>query len=150
MRRPSSGDLSAALAGLALYAPAVLGLKIFFDRDVNNYWRPQIEWALKTLAAGQSIVGVTMNDVHAMNAAHAKEQHAVTPQEALALLRQNSAAAAAAIRALSDQELAQAAPVSLYADAPLTCQFVLEDHAVRHSYHHLARLRSTLAEQARG
>ena len=60
------------------------------------------------------------------------------------LLRQNSAAAAAAIRALSDEQLAKAAPVSLYADAPLTCQFVLEDHAVRHSYHHLARMRRAL------
>ena len=34
--------------------------------------------------------------------------------------------------------------VSLYADAPLTCQFLLEDHAVRHSYHHLARIRAAL------
>jgi hypothetical protein len=33
--------------------------------------------------------------------------------------------------------------VSLYDDAELTCQFMLEDHAVRHSYHHLARLRRT-------
>ena len=35
-------------------------------------------------------------------------------------------------------------PVSLNADAPLTCQFMLEDHAVRHSYHHLARIRAAL------
>jgi hypothetical protein len=40
--------------------------------------------------------------------------------------------------------LDRAAPVSLYADAPLTCQFVLEDHAVRHSYHHLARIRAAV------
>jgi hypothetical protein len=26
----------------------------------------------------------------------------------------------------------------------LTCQFMLEDHAVRHSYHHLARIRLAL------
>ena len=58
--------------------------------------------------------------------------------------RQNSAAAAAAIRALSDEELDRAAPVSLNADAPLTCQFMLEDHAVRHSYHHLMKIRQTL------
>ena len=63
---------------------------------------------------------------------------------ALELLRRNSALAAAAIRALSDDQLSQAAPVSLYSDAPLTCQFVLEDHAVRHSYHHLARIRKAL------
>jgi hypothetical protein len=98
----------------------------------------------RTLAAGNAVVGVTMEDVHAMNAAHAIENAAVTKEAALELLRRNSAAAAAAIRALSDEELDQAAPVSLNADAPLSCQFLLEDHAVRHSYHHLARIRRAL------
>jgi hypothetical protein len=98
----------------------------------------------QTLAAGKPVEGVTMENVHEMNAGHAREHAAVTKETALELLRRNSAAAAAAIRALSDQELAQAAPVSLYSDAPLTCQFVLEDHAVRHSYHHLARIREAL------
>jgi hypothetical protein len=56
----------------------------------------------------------------------------------------NSAAAADAIRELSDEQLDRAAPVSLNAEAPLTCQFMLEDHAVRHSFHHLAILRATL------
>ena len=64
--------------------------------------------------------------------------------ETLELLRKNSAAAAKAIRELSDEDLDQAVAVSLYSDATVTCQFVLEDHAVRHSYHHLARLRSAL------
>jgi hypothetical protein len=64
--------------------------------------------------------------------------------ETIDLLRKNSAEAAAAIRALTDDAISQAAPVSLYSDAPLTCQFVLEDHAVRHSYHHLARIRAAL------
>jgi hypothetical protein len=45
---------------------------------------------------------------------------------------------------LSDAELDSAAPLSLNADAPLTCQFMLEDHAVRHSYHHLAKIRAAL------
>ena len=79
-----------------------------------------------------------------MNAGHAKEHDAVTKDAAVGLLRKNSAAAAAAIRALSDGELDHASPASLYADAPITCQFMLEDHAVRHSYHHLARLRAAL------
>ena len=87
---------------------------------------------------------MTWDAVHQMNADHAREHAAVTKEAALDLLRVNSAAAAAAIRALSDEELAQAAPVSLYSDAPLTCQFMLEDHAVRHSYHHFARIRGTL------
>ena len=95
----------------------------------------------QTVAGGKPVTGVTMADIDAMNAQHAAEHAAVTRQAALELLRANSAAAVAAIRTLSDEQLAQAAPVSLYGDAPLTCQFVLEDHAVRHSYHHLTRLR---------
>lgn len=96
------------------------------------------------VAGGNPVTGVTMDDVHAMNATHAAEHAAVTKAAALDLLHANSKAAAAAIRALSDEQLRRAAPVSLYADAPLTCQFVLEDHAVRHSYHHLARLQRTV------
>jgi hypothetical protein len=98
----------------------------------------------QTLAGGKPVIGVTWDDVHKMNAGHAEEHNAVTKEAALDLLRRNSAAAAAAVRALSDEELARAAPVSLYGDAPLTCQFMLEDHAVRHSFHHLARLRAAL------
>src|SRR6185503_1970137 len=101
----------------------------------------------QTLADGKPVVGVTMDDVHAMNAAHAIENSAVTREAAIELLRQNSATAAAAIRALGDAELDRAAPASLYAEAPITCQFMLEDHAVRHSYHHLARLRAALKKQ---
>ena len=98
----------------------------------------------QTLAAGTPVTGVTMDNVHAMNAAHAKEYDAVTKEAALDLLRRNSAAAAAAIRALSDEELDRAAVASLYSNAPVTCQFMLEDHAVRHSYHHLASIQRTL------
>ena len=98
----------------------------------------------QTVAAGKAIMGVTMDDVAEMNARHAREHGAVTKEAALDLLRRNSAAAEEAIRALRDQELDQAATVSLYAEAVLTCQFVLEDHAVRHSLHHLARVRAAL------
>ena len=98
----------------------------------------------QTLAEGRAITGVTPTDVDEMNAAHAREHDGISKDVALQLLRKNSAAAAAAIRALSDEELDRAAPASLYGGAPLTCQFVLEDHAVRHSYHHLARIRASL------
>jgi len=99
----------------------------------------------QALASGQPIAGVTWDGIHAMNRDHATENGAVTKEAALALLEANSAAAAAAIRALSDAELDRAAHVSLNSDAPLTGQFFLEDHAVRHSYHHLARIRAALA-----
>jgi hypothetical protein len=98
----------------------------------------------QVLATGQPITDVTWDAVAHVNAHHAMENDGATKEAALELLARNSAAAADAIRALSDVELAQAAPVSLYGDAPLTCQFFLEDHAVRHSYHHLARIRKAL------
>jgi hypothetical protein len=98
----------------------------------------------QTLAGGEPVTGVTWDAVDEMNAEHAREHDAVTKAAALDLLRRNSTAAAAAIRALRDEELDQAAPVSLDSDAPLTCQFMLEDHAIRHSYHHLARIRGAL------
>jgi hypothetical protein len=98
----------------------------------------------RTLAAGKPIEGVTLRDIHAMNVSHAKANAAVTRDEAVALLRKNSRLAALAIRALSDEELDRALPASLYGHAPVTCQFVLEDHAVRHSYHHLARIQAVL------
>jgi len=94
-------------------------------------------------AAGQAI-DVTWDAVHGINGKHATDFDGVTKAEALDLLRRNSEAAAAAIRALTDAQLDTAVTVALNAGAPLTCQFVLEDHAVRHSYHHLARLRRAL------
>jgi hypothetical protein len=103
----------------------------------------EIELA-QVLAKGQAIAGVSWDDVHAMNAKHAQDNDAVTRQQAIELLRTNSAQAAAAIRAFTDAQLETAATNSLYADAPLTCQHMLEDHAVRHCYHHLAKIRAAV------
>jgi hypothetical protein len=115
---------------------------------VASMYPLEIELA-RTLAAGKPITGVTWAAVDELNANHAAANAAVTIEAAIELLRRNSAAAAAAIRTLGDAELDRAAPVSLNDDAPLTCQFFLEDHAVRHSYHHLARIRAALAARAR-
>jgi hypothetical protein len=98
----------------------------------------------QALAGGNPVTGLTSAKVDEINAGHAAENDGVTKQAALDLLLRNSAAAAAAIRALSDEQLVQAAPVSLYSDAPLTCQFFVEDHALRHSYHHFAGIRAAL------
>ncbi len=100
----------------------------------------------QTIVSGKPVVGLTMDNVHEINAAHARDNDAVTKQAALDLLRENSAMAAAAIRAMSDDDLDRAVTNSMYADAPLTTQLMLEDHAVRHSYHHLAKLRATVGK----
>jgi hypothetical protein len=47
-------------------------------------------------------------------------------------LRRNSREAAAAVRAFTDDELDWAAPFSLSFGAPVTAQFVIEDHV--HKY----------------
>jgi hypothetical protein len=97
------------------------------------------------LAAHQPITGVTSETVDTINRDHAVANDRVSKEDALTLLASNSSAAAAAIRGFSDEELDRAAAVSLNSDAPLTCQFFLEDHAVRHSYHHLAHIRAALS-----
>ena len=109
---------------------------------VGSMYPLEIQLA-QLLAAGQPVEGVTMADVNNINAAHARD-HAGTKEEAINHVLRNSTAAAAAIRALSDEQLDRAAPASLYFDAPVTCQFMLEDHAVRHSYHHLGKIRGAL------
>ena len=104
----------------------------------------------QTIARGSAVTGVTWPVVHGINATHATDNDDVAKRDALAMLQRNSEAAAAAIRAFDDLALDSAAPVSLYDDAPLTCQFVLEDHAVRHSYHHLSLLRQALRDALGG
>jgi hypothetical protein len=110
---------------------------------VGNMYPLEIQIA-QTLAKGDPIAGVTWDDVHQVNARHAKDFDKVTKEEALHFLEIQSAAAAEAIRQLTDEQLDKAAAVSLNADAPLTTQFILEDHAVRHSYHHLEKIRGAL------
>ena len=114
---------------------------------VANIYPLEIELAQK-LAAGGAITDVTWDNVHALNAGHARDNDKATKEETLALLRTNAKAAAAAIRAMSDDALDLVAPNSLYGGAPLTCQFMLEDHAVRHSFHHLAKIRAALGREA--
>ena len=98
----------------------------------------------QTLASGKPIAGVTWAAVAEMNAKHAKDNAAITKGAALEHLKRNSKAAADAVRKLTDEELDRAAPVSLNGDAPLTAQFFVEDHALRHSFHHLAKMRATV------
>ena len=110
---------------------------------VASVYPIEIELA-QALASGKRIEGVTMDAVHQMNAKHARENATVDKQVTLDLLRKNSQVAAKAVRNLTDTELDGAAEVSLYGNAPLTAQFFIEDHALRHSFHHLAQIRATL------
>jgi hypothetical protein len=84
--------------------------------------------AARAIAAGHAVTDVMWEDIAKINAQHAQEQAEVTKADALALLRRNSREAADAVRALTDDELDRAAPFSLSFGAPMTAQFVIEDH----------------------
>ena len=96
------------------------------------------------MAAGKPIEGVTWDVIADMNAKHALDHGTATKEEAVALLLKNGKAAADAVRGFTDAQLDSAVKVSLNGDAPLTAQFFIEDHALRHSWHHLAKIRKAL------
>jgi hypothetical protein len=98
----------------------------------------------RAIAGGNAVTDVTWEVVAGVNAGHAKEHAKVTKAEAVALLRKNARAAAEAVLAFTDAQLDQAAPFSLSYGAPVTAQFVIEDHPVRHSWHHAHRIRKAV------
>jgi len=98
----------------------------------------------RAIASGKAVTDVTWEAVAELNGKHAQENAEVTKAAAVELLRRNSREAAAAVRAFTEDELDEAAPFSLSFGAPVTAQFVIEDHALRHSWHHLARIRKVL------
>ena len=110
---------------------------------VASMYPIEIEVA-RSIADGKAVEGVTWEDVAGINAKHSVDFAKVTKAEALEFLRENSSEAAAAVREFTDAELDTAAGFSLSFDAPMTAQFVIEDHALRHAWHHLARIKSAL------
>jgi hypothetical protein len=110
---------------------------------VASVYPIEIDFA-RAIASGKAVTDVTWDVVAELNGKHTQENADVTKAAAVELLRRNSCEAAAAVRGFTDDELDQAAPFSLSFGAPVTAQFVIEDHALRHSWHHLARLRKAL------
>jgi len=98
----------------------------------------------RTIASGKAVTDVSWEVVAGINAQHAEKHAEVTKNATLDLLRRNAREAADAVRKFTDDELDRAAPFSLSFGAPVTAQFVIEDHALRHSWHHLARIRKAL------
>jgi hypothetical protein len=106
-----------------------------------------IEWA-GTLAEGKPITGVTWDIIDQMNAQHGQEHAAANKRETIDLLRTNSKTAADKVREFTDEELDNVATVCLYWDTPLSAQWLIEYHHIRHSYHHLDSIRAALNDSA--
>ena len=110
---------------------------------VASMYPIEVELGL-AIASGKPGTDVTWEVVAHINAHHAQEHAQPTKSESLELLRRNSRAAADAVRTLSDEQLDHATSFGLSYGAPMTVQFVIEDHALRHSWHHLARIRKAV------
>jgi uncharacterized damage-inducible protein DinB len=99
---------------------------------------------IRAAAAGQPVTGITPDILDELNARHAEEYAACGREETMDLLRRNSALMVSAVRELTDAELDRAVPVSLHWDAPVTAQYLIEDHPLAHAYHHLASIRAAV------
>ena len=110
---------------------------------VANMYPLEVDIARK-LGAGESISGVTWGVIAEINAKHAKENAGVGKKETIELVRKNGKEAAEAIAQFTDEMLNNGGTISLYGDPPLTCQFWIEDHPLRHSWHHQAKIRAAL------
>jgi hypothetical protein len=146
---------AAALAGFAAGLSATTWRKPVSETDtrsigtivhhVASVYPIEVQLA-RIIADGKPVEDVTWDAVAELNAKHAAEHAEVRKSDALDLLWRNSREAAAAVRAFTDEQLDRAAPFSLSFGAPVTAQLVIEDHAVRHSWHHLARIRTAVRE----
>ncbi len=119
--------------------PRTIG--VIVDHVANMY--PIEVDAARVVASGKAFE-VGWDAVAGVNAQHAAEKAGVTKQAAIERLRKNSRDAAAAVRGFTDEQLDTAAPFALSYGAPMTAQFVIEDHAMRHAWHHLFRIRRAL------
>lgn len=102
--------------------------------------------AARAIGSGMA-VETAWPDIAQINAKHASDNPDVSKAQALELLAKNSKEAAAAVRGFTDEQLDRSAPFGLSDGAPVTAQYVIEDHAMRHAWHHLAKIKETVGSQ---
>lgn len=98
---------------------------------------------VKTVAAGQSIPNFTMDMLHEMNAKHAKDFANCTKAETIALHKKGTAAAAAVVRGLSDDQLTKSGTV-LTGVPPMTAEQVITGILINHIDDHFGSIRKTV------
>ncbi len=156
----SSAELSQEFNGTAsAFADLVRGLS-------DEQWQATCEgegWSVGTTAhhIGQSlettfglanliitdnVPSVSMEDIHASNAAHAEEFAAPDQAETLALIEQGTAAVTAGIAALSDDDLDAAAVVSAFGPDPLPVRNWIEMVVIGHIGMHQASIEAATGQ----
>ena len=98
---------------------------------------------IKTIAAGQALPHFTPQMLDEMNAQHAKEFAGCTKPETIALHKKGAAAAATAVRGLSDAELAKTGTV--FAGMPaMTAEDMVKRALLGHVDEHFGSIRKTI------
>jgi uncharacterized damage-inducible protein DinB len=98
---------------------------------------------ITTIAAGQALPHLTPQMLDEMNAQHAKEFAGCTKPETIALHKKGAAAAAAAVRGLSDAELAKTGTV--FTGMPtMSAEEMVKRALLDHVDQHFASIRKTI------
>jgi uncharacterized damage-inducible protein DinB len=98
---------------------------------------------IKTIAAGQSLPHFTPQMLDEMNAQHAREFAGCTKPETIALHKKGAAVAAAAVRGLSDAELAKTGTV--FAGLPaMSAEEMVKRALLGHIDEHFGSIRKTI------
>ena len=103
----------------------------------------QIAMIVKTVASGQSMPHFTMDMLHEANAKHAKEHASCTKADTIALHKKGSAAAAAVVRGLSDDQLAKSGTILTGAPS-MTAEQVITSGLIDHIDEHFGSIRKTV------
>jgi DinB superfamily len=98
---------------------------------------------IKTIAAGQTLPHFTRQMLDEMNAQHAKEFAGCTKPETIALHQKGAAAATAAVRGLSDAELAKTGTV-FAGMPPMSAEEMVKGALFGHIDEHFDSIRKTI------
>lgn len=98
---------------------------------------------IKTIAAGQTLPHFTRQMLDEMNAQHAKQFAGCTKSETIALHKKGVAAAAAAVRGLSDAEFAKTGTV-FTGMPPMSAEEIVKGALLGHIDEHVGSMRNTV------
>jgi hypothetical protein len=89
---------------------------------------------------------VTRAEIEEMHARQAARDAPCPRGETIALPRDEGAATARALRALSDEQLARAVPIVRFGGRPTPAREIIEGILIGHVREHLANVRSSIGE----
>jgi hypothetical protein len=99
---------------------------------------------IKSLASGQHTASISMDDINAGNAKHAKDFASVGKADTVALHKKNVAEAAAVVRSLDDAALARSA-AALKGMPPMTTEQAVVGILIGHMDGHIDSIKKTIS-----